>query len=105
MNPPQLTRSTSVYPSFLSNPIEYAMAQLSKQVNSVIELEKRVKETGVREPCPVKGGKILDFEAYLTWYSHPDLYEPEEEEEGESVDDLVCWTCPGCGGCTREHCK
>ena len=100
--PIELSKSISVDPSFLSDPIEYAMTQLRNQVNSLKALEKRVETTGVRDPCPVKGGQILDFEAYMTWLSYPHLYEPEELEEEEYVDGTVCGTCPGCGGCTRN---
>lgn len=102
-----MSRSISIHHSFLSDPIEYAMTQLRNQVNALKALEKRVETTGVRDPCPVKGGQILDFEAYMTWQSYPHLYEPEEqeEEEEEYVDDSVCGTCPGCGGCTRNQCK
>ena len=87
--PIELSRSISVDPSFLSDPIDYAMTQLRNKVNSLKALEKRVETTGVRDPCPVKGGQILDFEAYMTWSSYPHLYEPEEQEE-ENTSTVQC---------------
>lgn len=75
------------------------MNKLSEQVDKLMALQKQVKDTGIRAPCPTEnGGQIIDFDAYMMSLSYPDLFEPEVKEDVK----LECGTCPGCGGCTRS---